>query len=206
MKFLTYNIALVIIVAILAIGCKKDNPQDQTEFTLEEPSYFTEEEYEIYSILMNETYSYELIVIEQLLSNGMQLNIDDYYAELLFEHNPGFDTTLINNYNALSSTDYYFGDEFSTNEKETVLISFSEIQSIFNGQDVDSGWDRFYDKYPNSSGFVRFTRIAFNDNFTQAIFEVGHQFAGLGGSGSIIYFEMENGNWIMKDVIPTWIS
>jgi hypothetical protein len=100
----------------------------------------------------------------------------------------------------------YFDEKFNSTSKEIVLISSEELSYFFDGQDINNDWKEFYNDYKNSNGLIRFSRIAFNEDKTQAIFEIGHSYASLGGDGSIIYLKKQNDIWTITEIIPTWIS
>ncbi|MFK8046531.1 MAG: hypothetical protein AB8B72_13625 [Crocinitomicaceae bacterium] len=88
-------------------------------------------------------------------------------------------------------------------------MSSAEIDFYFNNEDIggiDEGWERFNNDFGNSSGLLSFSRIAFNDGDTQAVFEISQSCGSLCGQGLIVFLEKEDGNWVYKGVVPTWIA
>lgn len=193
-------------IALIAVSCEKNTKEERPDFPLEQPYQVDEEDYELYSLVINEKYSSEKIVIAQNSTAHVALNYRNSFYEEIKENNPNFDTTLVESLNALNDTSILFGENFISDSKQIIVISSEELSYIFNGQDANSGWDAFYQAYENSNGIIRFTRIAYNEDKTQAILEMGHSFASLGASGKIVYFEKQNGNWTIANTIPTWIS
>jgi hypothetical protein len=59
-----------------------------------------------------------------------------------------------------------------------VLISKKEHDKIFS----DESWDTFYQKYPDSPGYIGLSRVGFNSNHTQAIIYFSNVLASLGGA------------------------
>jgi hypothetical protein len=83
----------------------------------------------------------------------------------------------------------------------TVFLSAGEFREIFSS----GGWDAFYDRYPNSSGLMSFSRIALNSSETQALLYVSNQWHYLAGMGQLFYLR-KNSSWKIEKVLICWIS
>lgn len=86
-----------------------------------------------------------------------------------------------------------------------VLLGESNFSAFFKVKDLE-GWEDFYKKYPNSSGYVSLSRVGFNTTFTKALIFRSESCGSLCGSGDYILFEKTDGKW--KDVgrFNCWIS
>lgn len=199
----------MMILGISTISCNRDD-DDTSEsvrpvFSLQQPDEFPEDTYDIYSLVIEEEYSSDKIVIRQETMGSSEVGFESQ-SEYLTETYPDFDSTLFETHRELNTNSQYFGQQFYSDSKEIILISTEELSYIFNSQDVEANWEEFYTEYPNSNGSILFSRIAYNDDQTQAIFEISHSYASMGGSGSLVYLKKQDGNWIIADILITWIS
>jgi hypothetical protein len=195
-----------LVFAVFVIGCKKDANDERPVFTLKQADSISAEEYKIYSVVMKELFSAFVIVLEQQTDSSIDLTKESYYLSTLEDDNPDIDSCLVNNYELQNDSSYCFDNNFDSVGMQVVLITSTEIQYIFSGNDINKNWDEFYKTYENSSGIVSFSRIGFNENHTQSVLEIGVQYASLGGEGCIIYLEKIKESWIIKDRTLTWIS
>jgi hypothetical protein len=89
---------------------------------------------------------------------------------------------------------------FGENLTETTgacLISTKLADEIFL---YGRSWEQFYEIYPNSLGYIRFNRIAFDMARNQALFFVHHKRGQLAGVGLLVLMEKDgNGNWKLID-------
>jgi len=85
------------------------------------------------------------------------------------------------------------------------IIAGKEIQDLFS-KSVGKGWEEFYKKYPNSSGYWQFSRPGFNPAHDTAWFYVVHACGGLCGTGHLYLLSKENGQWTVKYRLMLWIS
>ncbi|RDI57658.1 hypothetical protein [Flavobacterium glaciei] len=188
------------------LSCEKDENETKPDFSLKQSDQIPDEIYDIYSLVINEKYSSKKIVIVQSTKTSIDLNYENNFYDYLIKNYQDFDTSLVQIHEDLNENSVNFGKKFHSDTKEIILISSDELSYIFNSQDLNADWKEFYNDYENSNGIIRFSRIAFNENKTQAIFEIGHSYASLGGEGSIIYLKKKNNIWTIIKIIPTWIS
>jgi hypothetical protein len=84
------------------------------------------------------------------------------------------------------------------------IVEPSEMRSIF-GTPGDV-WGRYYEKYPNSTGFLRVSRVGFNSDANQAAFYISNHCGGLCGGGYFAIMEKVNSNWKVVQEMQVWIS
>jgi hypothetical protein len=94
-------------------------------------------------------------------------------------------------------TDMNLGGEYT-------LLSWAERNQIF-GQN-QSGWQIFYNRYPNAPGITALSRVGFNTTFNQALVYFGTQSDWLAGAGYYILLNKLNGDWTIDQKVMTWIS
>ena len=205
MKTIYLTLASLFIAILFFQSCNKDTQETKPEFKLAPADSISQEEYDIYSLVINEFFSTKEVIISQRTNTSSYLKYAPYDSVLTNEE-PNFDTTIYSNYEQINNLSYYFADNFTSDIRKIILITHEEFQYFFTGNDINSGWEEFHKEYPDAGGIISFTRIGFNSEKTQALFEISDQYGSLGGEGHIIYLAKENGKWVIKDTIFTWIS
>lgn len=199
------SFALCIMIGVLLFACEKKSSDEWPEFTLIQPDDISDEEYELYSLVINELYSSSEIIIRQRSIDDIW-NIPEgffeYPIDLVFLQ----DNSLYVNFQEMNDTAYYFDEKFTAEEKVIHLISTDELAYIFDGTDLDENWETFYSIYPEASGFNKLSRIGFNDSSTLAVFEIGHYFFSLGASGYLVFLQKTNDQWTVENVIMIWTA
>jgi len=84
------------------------------------------------------------------------------------------------------------------------LLSQSTRNRIF-GQN-QSGWDIFYNHYPQAPGITTFSRVGFNESLDQALVYMGTQSNWLAGAGYYILLKKGYGTWSIDQQVMIWIS
>jgi hypothetical protein len=76
------------------------------------------------------------------------------------------------------------------------LASRAEIQAFFAGRrDLVAVWREFYEKYPESGGFIRLSAAGFDRGRTRALVSIDYQCGSLCGSGRYYFLENLGGLW-----------
>jgi hypothetical protein len=84
-----------------------------------------------------------------------------------------------------------------------ILLNREELAKITNQPD----WGKVLnEKYPNSGGYIMFSRVGFNNTLDQALIYVGRMAGPLAGAGYYYLMEKKNGEWTIKEQIMVWIS
>jgi hypothetical protein len=85
-----------------------------------------------------------------------------------------------------------------------VLLSKEEEDNVFNPS--DSGWKRFYAKYPKSCGFIELSRVAFASSKTKALLYCGTTGdRGKGGIGYYILLKKQDSKWMIEKKVMAWV-
>jgi len=65
--------------------------------------------------------------------------------------------------------------------------------------------EAFFARFPSGYGAMRFSRVAFNRELTEAFFYTEH-LCGLCGEGQFVYMRKTGDKWVVADTALTWIS
>lgn len=72
------------------------------------------------------------------------------------------------------------------------IISIKEIESAFE----KGSWDGFYNRYPDSGGYIQLSAVGFNDDRTVAVVFTRHYCGMLCGGGSYNVLQKKDGKWV----------
>jgi len=65
--------------------------------------------------------------------------------------------------------------------------------------------ESFEKQFPGNYGYHTFTRVGFNRQLTEAIFDTEHM-CGLCGEGKYVYMRKLDGKWVMMGEDVRWVS
>lgn len=83
-----------------------------------------------------------------------------------------------------------------------VLVDEAELDAIRK----EHRWDEFYKKYPDSGGFIAFSRVGFNSGKNQALVFFEHWCHQLCGSGIYLFLSKDERGWKVTKMYRAWIS
>ncbi|MFT3918915.1 hypothetical protein [Cloacibacterium sp.] len=164
------------------------------------------EEYKVYSqFLQDKNFDSKKTIV---LKKETKILSDEKLKELKYENLKktflkSLEKETFDDFIKINKTDSNL-DSIFKNDKKVVIINENEIHEIF--KDINTGWNFFYKKFPNSIGLLRLSRIGFNKSKTQAFFYYDKTSGMLTGSGNYILFEKQNGKWTLKSSYMNWIS
>jgi hypothetical protein len=84
------------------------------------------------------------------------------------------------------------------------LLSQAGKDQIFSQN--QSGWDIFYNRYPQAPGITTFSRVGLNASLDQALVYMGTQSNWQVGSGYYILLRKVNGTWGIDQQVMVWVS
>ena len=128
---------------------------------------------------------------------------DRDYSEYLKMHIPKLSTEMISDFETINEQGYLLKPLFDLSI-QYVLISDDEVKEIFFK--FEKGWERYYERYPNSQGIMALSKVGFNSEMDKALVDVGNQSHNLAGAGYFVFLEKENGVWTITDILNTWMS
>lgn len=75
------------------------------------------------------------------------------------------------------------------------LIIVDELRSAIQ----TGGWEGFFQRYPDSGGWIELSAVGFNVNKTVAVVYMGHHCGPLCGGGGFHVLEKKDGKWVALD-------
>ncbi len=174
---------------------------------------FDSEEYAVYAAVISKLFAgnkvtfdtqspVNLLVIKNRTVNDHPLmeNLNDHWRYVAERLSPISQDT-IDAYKAQNKEPVQLEDAFKLPIGH-VLVDEKELEQFRRGR----GWEEFYQKYPESGGFLSFSRVGFNPERSQALVYFEHWCGGLCGSGMYLLLEKGEGGWKVTKVHGSWIS
>lgn len=174
-------------------------------------AYEDADAYAIYSVILGNEWPVREAKAKRLV---IQIETEDY---------PGFDDTdclkpekgeeeksapVITAYRSANKDPKLLQRKFDPNV-EYELVSKASIRAFFTKKSV-AGWKDFYEKYPESGGYIMMSAVGFNADKSLAIVYVGHSCGGLCGGGYYHFLNKIDGKWFegrwFKGTTCTWAS
>ena len=84
------------------------------------------------------------------------------------------------------------------------LLSQAGRNRIFSQN--QSGWDIFYNRYPQAPGITTISRVGFITSLDQALVYMGTQSNWLVGTGYYLLLIKVNGTWSIDQQVMIWVS
>jgi len=84
------------------------------------------------------------------------------------------------------------------------LISDQDLHQFFG--ENGSRWERFYERYPKSFGYIAVSRVGFNPDHDQAFLYAAVSCSGLCGEGYYVLLTKKGGVWSIRRKSMLWIS
>lgn len=205
MYSLTMKICLVSAIILLTLA--PISGQSQAE---KDDSVITEE-YAVYSALLNEIKQspndgkeVKLLVVNERTEGPKKMCLPEEVAKWAKEIQADELKPLLADLLIKNEKRYHLSEQFKLT-RQLLLINEEAVSEIFKRRGYE-GWDEFYRKYPNSSGYITFSRIGFNKEKTKAIIYREAGCGSLCGYGGYILLNKENGEWKVANGYNCWQS
>jgi hypothetical protein len=145
-----------------------------------------------------------VLVIQKETTLGPGAKPPEAYSFLKKHFGELFDDDLIHEFAAINSKSVELENKFDK-VLNVILLSKEAKDKIFNP--LDGGWIKFYSEYPDSSGIIEFSKVAFNADKTKALLYYGCGFdSGKGGAGYYILLKKQENEWVIQEMIMCWIA
>ena len=192
---------LLLLLCLCTAACSAGRP---TVVPTPAADQINREEQAVYAFLLSKTYQHKGYVImadtaTNLSGGNNTTQTLDYVLQNI--HNVTPETVdSFRSRNAGSQTlrpDMQLGGPYT-------LLSQAGKNRIFSQN--QSGWDIFYNHYPQAPGITTFSRVGFNAGLDQALVYMGTQSNWLVGAGYYILLKKSNGIWSIDQQVMVWVS
>jgi hypothetical protein len=166
----------------------------------------SDEEYAVYSALINEKYLKEadklIVILDETEGNTIGGNEPD--RDEIIRRLPSLLPFTIDDYEAKNKEPQGLRNLLRLNA-EYVLLSERDRFQLFIGQFAE-GWERFKHKYPEAVSLVKLSKVGFNPEKNQALVYIDHSCGAKCGAGAYALLKKEGGVWTGEGVAQIWVS
>ena len=193
---------LILFIGILLCSCKEEPEVIEIKLCpdaiVEEGTVSNIQEYQIIDAVVNDQFSRNDVVhILQETSTALILGDPSETLEYLQQSGADLELDHIIDYQALNMVQ----EKWNASFENAKLLGGEELDCF---QEVTaSTCDRYKKKYPNGTGFIKFSRPAVNGN--SAIVEYFKNICG-NGIGVFVVLERIDDQWQVKNSFPTIIT
>jgi len=122
---------------------------------------------------------------------------------------PNLSEETVANYEAKLKSPIEFKQPFNLALKYS-LFSKKDYEAIFgagrNANSTEDRWSKFYEKYPQSGGYIWLSNVGFNKARDQALVYFVHWCGTLCGTGHYILLKRDEKGWQVETIGMIWIS
>jgi len=144
-----------------------------------------------------------LVITDHTITTLRAFPVENQDWKYLKERLPEVSQKMFNDFAAKNKEVQKLKDNFEIELKRT-LIKKDEIEEIF--KDRENGWERFYKSFPDSGGFIGFSRVVFNVEKKQALVYMEHNCHDLCASGHFVLLKKGKEGWVVEKGYMPWIS
>jgi hypothetical protein len=161
----------------------------------------TTDEYLVYQTVIRSNWSGQAQIVISATTDihnlqNLQRQVDDNL--------PGLAKDTLNSFMEANQFEYPLENRFQL-INHVVLFSQSDRNAIF-GQNLENGWQAFYQKYPDAQGLLSFSRVGFNRARTQALVYYGNGKGPVDGAGYFVLLAYEGNSWVIKSNLMLFIA
>jgi hypothetical protein len=162
------------------------------------------EEQAVYAFLLPEMYQHRGYVIMNTTATSAT-GVDNTAQTLAYvlQNLHGVNPETVDSFRARNAMAQPLPSDMDLGGPYTLLSQASKNEIFSQNQ---SGWDIFYNHYPQAPGITTLSRVGFNAALDQALVYIGTQSNWLAGSGYYILLKKVNGAWSIDQRVMVWVS
>jgi len=162
------------------------------------------EQQAVYAFLLLNLYQHREYVIMDTTSTGVTgVENTTQTLDYVLQNMHSVDSGTVVSFRSRNDAAYPISPDMNIGGPYT-LLSQAGRQKIFG--ENQSGWEIFYERYPQAPGITTLSSVGFNNSLDQALVYIGTQSNWLAGSGYYILLKKLDGAWNIDQRVMTWIS
>lgn len=195
---------IVALGVALLFGCSRDkSPLHPNELSYSDGNsgpFGSGPEYDVYSVVVNSMFLSENQKLAVLLDSTVTYELTQNSVEYYKEHLVHLDNFIINDFNNNNKKRQKLSTIPGLNAIN-IFVSDKELDDIFR----NGSWPEFYNRFPNSNGFVSLSSVGFSQKKDTAILYVFSIQGSFNAAAYIILLQKTNVWKVVKSLI-IWIT
>lgn len=192
----------LIVLFLGACSIKGSEPATPEPTITPTPDAIQEEE-RVYRALIEAKYPADLLVIMNMTQTDVIDPASDETYKYVKESLQNLSEDTLSDFKTRNDSPYPLKASMILGPRY-LLFSEKDKQELF--QINQSGWDVFYNRYPEAPGIMALSRVGFNEQMNQALVYLGIQSDWLAGSGNFYLLTKIDGEWVIDQQVMTWVS
>jgi hypothetical protein len=190
----------LLFIVLCAAGCTSKPVASPTPST----NQVIEEEQAVYAFLLPKMYhnkGYVIMATTATSATGVDNTAQTLDYALQNMHSVATETA--GSFKARNDAAYPLRPDMQLGTPYTLLSQAGRNRIFSQNQ---SGWEIFYNHYPQAPGITTLSRVGFNNTFDQALVYIGTQSNWLAGEGFYILLKKVAGVWSIDQQVMVWVS
>jgi hypothetical protein len=193
------NILLVLFVC--AAAC---SPAKPTLIPTPATDRLNTEEQAVYAFLLPKMYLHRgYVIMADTATSATGVDNTAQTLDYVLQNMHGVAPETVGNFRGRNDSPQPLRPDMRLGGPYTLLSQTSKNQIFSKNQ---SGWDIFYNRYPQAPGITTLSRVGFNTTLDQALVYMGTQSNWLVGTGYYFLLKKVNGAWSIDQQVMIWVS
>jgi hypothetical protein len=162
------------------------------------------EEQAVYAFLLPKMYKNRAYVIMATTATGATgMDNTSQTLDYILQNMHGVAPETVESFRSRNDTSHPIRPDLDLGSPYTLLTQAGRSRIFGQNQ---SGWEVFYNRFPQAPGITTLSRVGLNVTFDQALVYIGTQSNWLIGAGYYILLKKTNGVWNIDQQVMAWIS
>jgi len=164
----------------------------------------SKEEQAVYAFLLAKTYQHTgYVIMADTATSATGVDNNTLTMNYVLQNLHGVDANTLDSFRARNATSPQLRPDMQLGMPYTLLSQAGKDRIFSQNQ---SGWDIFYNRFPQAPGITTFSRVGFNASLDQALVYMGTQSNWLVGASYYILLQKGNGTWSIDQQVMIWVS
>jgi hypothetical protein len=162
------------------------------------------EEQAVYAFLLPKMYKNRgYVIMATTATDATGVDNTSQTLDYILQNMHGVAPETVNSFRARNDTSYPIRPDMALGSPYSLLTQAGRSRIFGQNQ---SGWEVFYNRYPQAPGITTLSRVGFNVTFDQALVYIGTQSNWQVGAGYYVLLKKTNGVWNIDQQVMAWIS
>ena len=162
------------------------------------------EEQAVYAFLLSTLYQHkEYVIMADTATSATGVDNTAQTLDYVMQNLHAVAPETVNSFRSRNASSQILRPDMQLGGPYTLLSQAARNQIFSQNQ---SGWDIFYNRYPQAPGITTFSRVGFDVPLDQALVYMGTQSNWLAGSGYYLLLKKVNGTWSIDQQVMIWVS
>jgi hypothetical protein len=162
------------------------------------------EEQAVYAFLLPKMYHNRgYVIMAATATSATGVDNTAQTLDYVLQNMHGVASSTLDSFRARNDTSYPIRADMELGGPYTLLSQAAKNKIFSQNQ---SGWDIFYNRYPQAPGITTLSRVGFNTTLDQALVYIGTQSNWLAGSGYYLLLKKVDQAWSIDQQVMVWVS